>query len=98
MRIATIPVGYYEGLDLRLSNKGFVKIRDKFCPIIGRVSMNITCVDVSKLKDIKIGEEVEVVSRNANDLNSIQSISALCNTIPYEILVSIPERLMREIA
>lgn len=97
MKIATIPVGYYEGLDRRLSNKGFVKIKDHFCPIIGRMSMNISTIDVSETKDIKIGDEVIVISNKIDDKNSITNISKISQTIEYENLVHIPQHLKRVI-
>lgn len=95
MVIATIPVGYNEGLDRRLSNKGFVKIDEQDCPILGRVSMNITIIDISKLNNIKIGDEVIVISSIKNDLNSIENIARICDTISYEIAVHIPQHLKR---
>lgn len=95
MTIATIPVGYYEGVDRRLSNKGFVKIGNAFCPIVGRVSMNITTVDVSEIPDVKIGDEVIVMSRNKQDKNSIENMAQECGTISYEGTVKIPEQLKR---
>lgn len=95
MAIATIPVGYNEGLDRRLSNKGFVKIDKQNCPILGRVSMNITIIDISKLNNVKIGDEVIVISATKNDLNSIENIAKICDTIPYEIAVHIPQHLRR---
>ena len=98
MKIATVPVGYYEGVDRRLSNKGSVIIREKFCDIIGTVSMNVISVDISDLSDVKNGDEVVIISSKANDKNSVQNISELCDTIPYEILVHIPERLKRVVA
>jgi alanine racemase len=97
MTIATIPVGYYEGLDRRLSNIGAVEILpgNITCPIIGRVSMNITSIDVSNIRDIKIGTEVIVVSNNSNSKCSIEAISKLCNTITYESSIMFPENLKR---
>jgi len=95
MRIATIPAGFFEGIDRRLSNQGFVKIRDRFCPIIGRVSMNITSVDVSAFLDINVGEKVIIRSANSKDPNSIENIAKMCNTVPYEILVQVPSQLRR---
>ncbi len=97
MTIATIPVGYYEGLDRRLSNIGAVEVLPDniSCPIIGRVSMNITSIDVSLIKDIKIGSEVIVVSNNSNSKCSIEAISKLCNTITYESSIMFPENLKR---
>ncbi|MBI5127558.1 alanine racemase [Candidatus Roizmanbacteria bacterium] len=59
--MAVLPVGYNDGVDRILSNKGKVLVRGIICPIIGRVSMNITTVDVSKVKNIKVGDEVEII-------------------------------------
>lgn len=98
MCIATVPVGYFEGVDRRLSNKGFVKIREKECRIIGRVSMNIITVDVSALSEIKIGEPVIIISSDFEDKNSVERIASMCDAIPYEILVHIPVQVRRIIA
>lgn len=95
MTIATIPLGYYEGLDRRLSNKGYVKVNGKFCKIVGRVSMNITTIDITEIKNIKIGDPVQVISNIPSDKNSIHSISEISDTIPYEAIISLPERLRR---
>jgi alanine racemase len=94
-KVATVPVGYNEGVDRRLSNKGFYKVNGKLCPIIGRVSMNISSIDVTDAGDVKVGDEVVVFSKNCNDKNSIENVAKLCQTIPYEILVHIPEHLRR---
>ena len=96
-RIATIPVGYFEGVNRKLSNQGMVKIGDIFCPIIGRVSMNITTIDVSNVPDMILGDKVIVISNNKNDPNSIVTIAKMCDVIPYEILVQIPQHLRRTI-
>lgn len=84
-----LPLGYYDGVDLRLSNKGFVTVTGVECKIIGRVSMNITTVDLSKVKNPSIGQEVIIYSSNPNDKNSIQSVAKICRTIPYDILISL---------
>lgn len=94
-KIATVPAGYFEGIDRRLSNKGFLKIGEYFCPIIGRVSMNITTIDVSAVPDVGLGDKVSIVSDNQDDKNSIANIADLAQTIPYEILVHIPPHLRR---
>ncbi len=95
MRIATIPLGYYEGVDRRLSNKGSVLVDSTPCPIVGRVSMNITSFDVSHLPSASVGDLVTVISKNANDPSSVENIARACDTIPYEILVKIPAHLRR---
>jgi len=97
MKIATVPMGYFEGEDLRLSNKGFMKVKGIFCPIIGRVSMNITSIDVSELPDVKVGDDVIVISKDKNDKNSIENINKICGTIPREVWVKIPAHLRRKV-
>jgi alanine racemase len=54
MKVAAVPVGYFEGVDRRLSNKGFFKIGSVFCPIVGRVSMNISIIDAGAIPNIKM--------------------------------------------
>jgi alanine racemase len=95
MILATIPVGYYEGLDRRLSNKGWVKIQGIEVPMVGRVSMNITALDVSTIKNAKIGDEVQVISPVASDRNSLRSCAEICQTITYELVVKIPGVIKR---
>lgn len=56
--IAILPVGYYDGYQLRFSNKALVRIKKNYAPVIGRVCMNMTLVDVSNIADINIGDEV----------------------------------------
>lgn len=97
MRVATVPAGYFEGVDRRLSNCGCYKIKDKFCPILGRVSMNISVIDVSKVSEIKVGKKVTLISCIKKDPNSAWNIAKQCSTIPYEILVHIPQHLRRTV-
>ncbi len=96
-KVATIPVGYYEGIDRRLSNIGFVSVGDSNipCRIVGRVSMNITCIDISNVPDAKIGMAVKVISNNSEAENSIKSTAKKCQTILYEIVVHVPAHLKR---
>jgi alanine racemase len=97
MKLATIPVGYYEGIDRRLSNKGFVQINGQACPIVGRVSMNITTVDVSAIPEIQLGDPVTIISDNPDDPNSIESMAETAATISHEILIHLPQSLRREL-
>ena len=96
-KVATIPLGYFEGINRRLSNCGVVKIGNIFCPIIGKISMNITSIDMSSVPSAKSGDKVIIISNNADDPNSITNIAELIDTIPYEILVQIPQHLRRRI-
>ena len=95
MKIAIIPIGYFEGLDRRLSNKGYVLVKSKYCKMIGRVSMNITIIDVSKIKNAKVGQIVTVYSNDPEAKNSIQNSAKICNTIPYELLVHLASSTKR---
>lgn len=95
--IATIPVGYYEGVDRRLSNKGFVQVKGVICPIVGRVSMNMTTVDVTDVPEIKEGDGVVVISAESENKNSVVTMAQTCGTIPYDILVHIPPALRRTV-
>lgn len=97
MTIAILPIGYYEGVDRRLSNQGVVEIKDKLCPIIGKVSMNATMVDVSELSKISEEEAVTVISADPDSKLSALQQAQMAGTIPHEILCGIPERLHRTI-
>ncbi len=96
-KIATVPAGYFEGIDKRLSNCGFFKIENNFCPIIGRVCMNITLIDITSVPDVKEGDKVILISDSAADKNSALNISKAINTISYEILIHIPQHLKRTV-
>lgn len=95
MVMGLLPAGYYDGVDRRLSNIGCVKIRSGFFPIIGRVSMNMTAIDISKLKNPKIGEKVIIYSADVVDKNSIVKNAELVKTIPYEFLIHLAESVKR---
>ncbi|MFA6602101.1 MAG: alanine racemase [Candidatus Paceibacterota bacterium] len=95
MTIATIPVGYYEGLDRRLSNIGSVIVNDEICPIVGLISMNIACIDISAVSNPRIGQEVTVISSKTSLVNSVANIAKLCKTAAYEIVVHVAGHLKR---
>ncbi|MEN9338599.1 MAG: hypothetical protein RI945_324 [Candidatus Parcubacteria bacterium] len=96
-KIATVPFGYFEGIDRRLSNLGSVKIGETLCPILGRVSMNMISIDVSSVQDIKLEDKVIILSENTADENSVKAIAEKENTIPYDILVHIAPSLKRRV-
>lgn len=95
MKIAILPLGYYDGLDRRLSNKGVIKIDNQYCPIVGRVCMNITVIDVSAVKKPYVGQEAVVYDDNNKSLCTIKNTAELIGTIPYEILVKLSETTRR---
>lgn len=90
-KIAIIPVGYADGFKRSLSNgQGGVFIRDKFCPTVGRVCMDMIMVDVSKLQ-VKEGDIVEIIGEN----QTIEKFAENMQTIPYEVMTSISKRVHR---
>ncbi len=97
MQIAIVPAGYFEGIDRRLSNIGHFKLGRIFCPIVGRVSMNMTIIDVTRIKKLQIEDPIVLISDKIDDLNSVSNFAKLCQTIPYELLVHLPWHLRREI-
>jgi len=95
MAIGVVPAGYFEGIPRALSNKGCMKVKGIYCPIVGRVNMNMTVIDVSDVSGVMEGDTVEIISAQPNDKNSVISMAQMCQIIPYEILVKIPEKLRR---
>lgn len=97
MTLGVLPLGYFDGVDRRLSNKGYVSVDGVVCPIIGLVSMNITTVDLSRVPNPQIGQEVFVYSNNRTDKNSIVNSAKICGTIPYDLLVHLTSSTKRVI-
>ncbi len=97
MTIATVPVGYFEGVDRRLSNKGCYLVKYQTCPIIGLVSMNTSSIDVSRVSNPKLGDPVIVISSQRNDPNSIENMAKNAGTLAHELLVHIPQHLRRTV-
>lgn len=97
MTIAILPIGYFDGVDRRLSNIGYVTIDGIVCPIIGRVSMNITTIDISKIDKPYTGQGVVIYSNNPSDKNSIKNCAFLCQTIPTNLLSSLSPLIRRVI-
>lgn len=88
MKIAVLPLGYYEGVNRSLSNVGKVKIGTAFKPIVGRVCMNHTMVDITGAT-AKVGDEVTVYSNNVKDPNAIVNIAKNHTLFTYTLLTGI---------
>ena len=92
-KIATIPIGYADGLRRSLSNKGYVVIRGKKVPIIGSICMDGFMADVTDLKEVTTGDEVWIWD---NDEITLEEIAKECGTINYEIISTISARVPRK--
>lgn len=94
-RIAILPVGYADGYSRRLSNTGMVLIGGRRMPVIGRVSMDMTMVDVTDLPDAQSGDPVVLLGTQGSAAITAGDIARMLDTIPYEVLCSIGPRVPR---
>ena len=92
MKIAVIPLGYADGLPRSLSNKGYLFCKGNKCKIIGRVCMDLTMIDVTNVKNIRIGSNITIF----DDKNQTAiDIAKIIQTIPYEVVCGISKRVAR---
>jgi len=94
-RIATLSVGYADGLMRALSNCGHVLIRGQRLPIVGKISMDLTLVDATEAGQTEVGDEVVLIGKQGNLEIRIEELAGLAQTIPYEILTRIGARVPR---
>jgi alanine racemase len=94
-RIAVLPVGYADGYPRLLSNRARVIVRGEYAPVVGRVSMDLTTVDVGHIPGIAVGDEVILIgSENGKSVDAVE-LARLGETVPYEILCGISQRVPR---
>ena len=96
MKIAVLPVGYWDGYDRHLSNKGEVIIENKKCPVIGRVCMNLVMIDVTKVKNVKVGSVVVLLGKQGKAEITAEEIAKKIGTINYEVVTRINSVLPRK--
>ncbi len=94
-RLALLPVGYADGLNRLLSNRGAVLVRGQRAAIAGRVSMDLTIVDVTDVPGLAIGDEVVLIGEQGPRAITAYEHADLAVTIPYEILCNINARVPR---
>ncbi|MGB7191380.1 MAG: alanine racemase [Acidobacteriaceae bacterium] len=94
-RIGVLPVGYADGLSRQLSSRGRVLVKGNYAPIVGRISMDLTLVDVTDVPGVQIGEEVILIGACGDRSITASDHAALAATIPYEILCNISKRVPR---
>ena len=94
-RIATIAVGYGDGLMRALSNRGVVLVGGRRCAIVGRVAMDLTTVDVTDLPAARVGHEAVLLGAQGGERLDAVEVADSAGTIPYEVLTSISRRVPR---
>ena len=94
-RIATIPVGYADGFNRLLSNQWSMLVRGVRAPIVGRVCMDSTMIDVSNVPDVQAGDEVAVFGGDAEDAVTVDEVAEMLGTINYEVVSTVMARAPR---
>lgn len=94
-KIATLPIGYADGYRRALSNLGRVIIRGQFAPVVGRVSMDLTIVDVTDVPDVQLGDPITLMGEHEGVKISAEDIAEQIGTISYEVVTGISARVPR---
>jgi alanine racemase len=94
--VAVLPVGYADGFNRQLSNRGRVIVREHYAPIVGRISMDLTLADVTGIPGVAVGDEVILLGTGEGlSVNALEH-AELANSTPYEILCNISKRVPRK--
>jgi alanine racemase len=96
--IATVPIGYHDGYLRGLSNRAHVIVRGVYAPVVGRVSMDLTLIDVTDVKDVELQDQVTLLGsdRRHGDLSvPAEELARICGTLSYEVTCGVSERVPR---
>jgi alanine racemase len=94
-RLALLPAGYADGFNRLLSNRGEVLVRGHRAPIVGRISMDLTIIDVTDVDAVELGDEVALLGKQGEERITAYELADHVGTIPYEVLCSISARVPR---
>jgi len=94
-RWATLSIGYGDGFPRALGNKGSALLRGARVPIIGRISMDMTVVDISDVPGVRLGDVATLVGTDGREAITVDEVAELAGTISYEVLVGFTKRLPR---
>jgi len=94
-RIATVPVGYADGLSRALSNRGRAIVNDDYARLVGQISMDLALLDVTDIPGVEVGDQVILIGSSEHCRITAQEIASEVDTVPYEVLCSIGKRVPR---
>jgi alanine racemase len=94
-RIATVPVGYADGLSHALSNRGKAIVGDGYARIVGGISMDLSLLDVTDIPGVAVGDEVTLIGQSEHCSITALEIAQQVDTVPYEVLCLIGKRVPR---
>lgn len=95
-KIAILPIGYWDGFDRKLSNKGEVLIQGRRCPVRGRVCMNLTMVELPLTSNVKPGDEVVLIGQQGKEKITADELAEKIGTINYEVVTRINPLIPRQ--
>jgi alanine racemase len=93
--IATVSIGYADGYPRLLSNRGVMIAKGRRVPVVGRICMDMTMLDVTEAPPLNVGDWVTVIGEEGGEAIWADELARLAETIPYEILCGIGERVLR---
>ncbi|HWQ30670.1 MAG TPA: alanine racemase, partial [Negativicutes bacterium] len=94
-KVATIGIGYADGYSRRLSNVGYAIVKGKKVPLIGRISMDQCCLDVSEVEDVKLGDVVTLIGEDGEASIWANDIAEMFGAIAAEVLTALGRRVLR---
>lgn len=94
-RIATICMGYADGYKRDLTGKGYVLIKGRKAPIVGKICMDQFMVDVTGIPDLRVGGRVVIMGESEGEMLSAETLGAMCHSFNYEIICSFMPRVKR---
>jgi len=93
--VATVPIGYADGLSRRLSSRGHMLVHGERAPILGRICMDFTMLDVGKITGVTQNDEVVIFGKQKDESITVDEIAKELDTIHYEIVSIISSRVPR---
>jgi alanine racemase len=93
--VAVLPIGYADGYNRLLSNHGTGLLHGQRVPVVGRISMDLTIIDATAVPSVQLGDEVVLIGKQGPEEIRVHELAELCQTIPYEILTGISQRVPR---
>lgn len=95
MKVATLPIGYGDGYPRALSNKAYCLVNGKKAKIIGRICMDQTMINITKIEGVSVGQEVVLIGKQKGEAITAEQLARLADTIPYEIVCNLGDRIRR---
>jgi alanine racemase len=97
LRIAVLPIGYYDGYDRGISNAGYVLVNGMRAPVRGRICMDMFMIDVTDIPNVTLETEVVLIGRSGEEVIRAEDVAGWTNTINYEIVARIGGHLERRV-